>query len=896
MNIVQIEENVKQLIHKIAQDELNKQDFIYELLLAYGHRSQSIGRVRNGERNLAEDKENAVFWKRQIYFKITKQLDLHGLIDQMKNEKRTKSNKIRFLIATDFKTLLAVDTKTQDTLDVPFVDLAKKFDFFLPWAGMEKAVYQGENPADVKAAEKLAKLFDEIKADNFDEAYLNNKESLHQLNIFLSRLLFCYFAEDTEIFKDKQFTSAISKSKEDGSDLSHLINRLFKVLNQSSEDREPNLPDYVADFPYVNGGLFKDDIQVPKFTRKSRRILIECGAELDWSDINPDIFGSMFQAVVHTEQRSTMGQHYTSVPNIMKVIEPLFLNDLYEELEKNQDSVNKLLKLQQRLGQLKIFDPACGSGNFLIIAYKELRKFEMELLKRIQELELEKTGQFSKPFSVIQVSQFYGIEVDDFAHEVAILSLWLTEHQMNLIFKDEFGELLPSLPLKKSGNIILGNATRVNWNEVCPNQNEEIYILGNPPYHGARNQDDLQKSDVKNVFKEDPSHKDADYISCWFLIASEYIKGTCAKYAFVSTNSICQGDHVAILWSKIFDNEQEIFFAHDSFKWTNNAKYNAGVTCIIVGIRNISNGHKYLYTASEMLKVANINGYLSPSNNSFVSKIENGITIRPKMVMGSQARDGGNLIFSQEEKENIVLEYPQSAILFRKLIGSDEFIKGKVRWCLWISDELRELAESIPPLLERINQTYQFRIESKAKTTNGYASIPHKFAQRAHKNGHALLIPAVSSERRTYIPLGFVNDDVIISNRAFVIYEAPLYLFSLLSSKMHMVWVNAVSGRLETRINYSSGISYNTFPFPQLKENQIQLIESQVLKILSIREEYSDKTIADLYDPSDMPEVLKNAHENNDLLIDSCYRSKPFKSDEERLEHLFNLYNKITQG
>ena len=340
MNIIQIEENIKQLIHLISQGKLAHKDFIYELLLAYGHRSQSIGRVRNGERNLAEDKENSVFWKRQIYFKIAKQDDLHGLIDQMKNEKRTESNKIRFLIVTDFKNLLAVDTKTQDTLDIPFGDLAKKFDFFLPWAGMEKAVYQGENPADVKAAEKLAKLFDEIKADNFNEDDLNNKENLHHLNIFLSRLLFCYFAEDTEIFKDKQFTSAISKSNEDGSDLSALIGRLFKVLNQSSEDREADLPDYLADFPYVNGGLFKDDIQVPKFTRKSRRILIECGAELDWSDINPDIFGSMFQAVVHTEQRSTMGQHYTSVPNIMKVIEPLFLNDLYEELEKNQDSVN----------------------------------------------------------------------------------------------------------------------------------------------------------------------------------------------------------------------------------------------------------------------------------------------------------------------------------------------------------------------------------------------------------------------------------------------------------------------------------------------------------------------------------------------------------------------------
>lgn len=563
MNIIQIEENIKQLIHLISQGKLAHKDFIYELLLAYGHRSQSIGRVRNGERNLAEDKENSVFWKRQIYFKIAKQDDLHGLIDQMKNEKRTESNKIRFLIVTDFKNLLAVDTKTQDTLDIPFGDLAKKFDFFLPWAGMEKAVYQGENPADVKAAEKLAKLFDEIKADNFNEDDLNNKENLHHLNIFLSRLLFCYFAEDTEIFKDKQFTSAISKSNEDGSDLSALIGRLFKVLNQSSEDREADLPDYLADFPYVNGGLFKDDIQVPKFTRKSRRILIECGAELDWSDINPDIFGSMFQAVVHTEQRSTMGQHYTSVPNIMKVIEPLFLNDLYEELEKNQDSVNKLLKLQQRLGQLKIFDPACGSGNFLIIAYKELRKFEMELLKRIQELELEKTGQFSKPFSVIQVSQFYGIEIDDFAHEVAILSLWLVEHQMNLAFRVEFGEIVPALPLKISGNVICNNATQVDWLKFCEpdSPDTQILIIGNPPFAGSRKRNSQQSEDLKLVFNN-KNYKLLDYVSAWFYKGASFISKTNAKLGFVSTNSVTQGEQVSLLWPRIFNMGVEISWAH----------------------------------------------------------------------------------------------------------------------------------------------------------------------------------------------------------------------------------------------------------------------------------------------------------------------------------------------
>ncbi|MER1959811.1 class I SAM-dependent DNA methyltransferase, partial [Proteus vulgaris] len=580
MNIVQIEENVKQIISKITQDELNKQDFIYELLLAYGHRSQSVGRVRSGERNLAEDKENSVFWKRQLYFKIAKQQDLYGLIDQMKQERRTEGNKIRFLIVTDFKKLLAIDTKTNDSLDIEFSDLAKKFDFFLPWAGMEKAVYQGENPADVKAAEKLAKLFDEIKADNFDEDGLNNKENLHQLNIFLSRLLFCYFAEDTEIFKDKQFSDAIgSHTKQDGSDLSDYLKRLFVVLNQSKQQRPKDLPDYLSDFPYVNGGLFKDDIQVPKFNRKSRQILIECGAELDWSDINPDIFGSMFQAVVHTEQRSNMGQHYTSVPNIMKVIEPLFLNDLYEELEKNQDSINKLLQLQQRLGQLKIFDPACGSGNFLIIAYKELRKFEKELLKRIQELELDKTGQLSKPFSVIQVSQFYGIEIDDFAHEIAILSLWLAEHQMNIAFKDEFGESLPSLPLKKGGNIINANAVQISWSDLCPiTENDEVFVLGNPPYKGFSQQSESQKNDLYAVIG---STTKLDYISCWFIKGSQYIKSTKGSLAFVSTNSLSQGEQVSLLWPLIYQNNVDIHFAHKAFKWTNSAKSNAGVTCII---------------------------------------------------------------------------------------------------------------------------------------------------------------------------------------------------------------------------------------------------------------------------------------------------------------------------
>lgn len=889
MNIVQIEENVKQLIHKISKGELHRKEFIYELLLAYGHRSQSIGRVRNGERNLAEDKENTVFWKRQIYFKIAKQCDLHGLIDQMKNEKRTESNKIRFLIVTDFKTLLAVDTKTQDTLDVPFGDLAKKFDFFLPWAGMEKAVYQGENPADVKAAEKLAKLFDEIKADNFDEDDLNNKENLHQLNIFLSRLLFCYFAEDTEIFKDKQFTSAISKSNEDGSDLSSLIGRLFKVLNQSSEDRETDLPDYLADFPYVNGGLFKDDIQVPKFTRKSRRILIECGAELDWSDINPDIFGSMFQAVVHTEQRSTMGQHYTSVPNIMKVIEPLFLNDLYEELEKNQDSVNKLLKLQQRLGQLKIFDPACGSGNFLIIAYKELRKFEMELLKRIQELELEKTGQFSKPFSVIQVSQFYGIEIDDFAHEIAILSLWLTEHQMNIVFKDEFGESKALLPLRDSGNIVQGNSLQINWKSVCNNADSEIYILSNPPYMGFKMQDQKQKKDMERIFNEVSNYKFLDYIACWFMLASDYINENC-KVGFVSTNSICQGVQVELLWPEIYKRSVDICFAHQSFKWSNNARSNAGVTCVIIGLQ-----HKDAIKTKTLINnlsksvVKNINSYLIDSSNVIVAKRRVPLSKLPKISDGSGALDGGNLILSSEEKAQLILADERVKPFVRNYTGSNEFINGIERYCLWIEDNELEKALTIPLLKERIDAVKEFRSNAGTRAQTAI-SRPHKFAWINQPQQSQIIIPTVSSERREYIPMGFSDISVIVSNSASIVHDPEPYVFALLQSRMHMVWTKTLAGRLRTDIRYTSAICYNTFPVPKLMKAAIFKLNESAFKILAVRESYSHLSLAQLYDPEKMPLDLKQAHKENDLLVEKLYKSSEFKTDEERLERLFHYY------
>lgn len=600
MNSVQIEENVKSLVKHVSSQKISKDDFVYELLLAYGHRKSVVNRVKSGERNLAKD-AGEVILKRHLYFKPCTS-NLFAEIDALKNSKTVATNKIRFVVITDFSQLIAIDTKTQDTLDIELGQLPKHFDFFLPWSGMEKMVYRGENPADVKAAEKMADFFDHIKATNYPANA--TKEQLHDLVVFLNRLLFCFFAEDTKIFSKNQFANLLNQhTQEDGIDLQGVFERLFYVLNTPAHQRN-DLPKYLNDFPYVNGGLFKRQIRVPSFDAKARRMLLDSG-QLDWADINPDIFGSMIQGVADSETRSKMGMHYTSVSNIMKVIEPLFLNDLYEEFDKCNDNINKLKKLQVRLSRIKFFDPACGSGNFLIITYKEIRELEIEILKRIRELEgmsdSGMTGLFDESHSAIRLDQFYGIELDDFAHEIAILSLWLVEHQMNMVFETEFGYTVPTLPLKQSGRIVAGNATRIDWELVCPSQEEdEVYLFGNPPYLGARNQSQEQKKDVCAAFNGHVDYKDSDYVTCWFLLASKYITNKKAFYAFVSTNSICQGEQVSYLWSRIFKRGQEIIFAYESFKWKNNAKSNAGVTCVILGVANKS-PNKKLFSQAEKI-------------------------------------------------------------------------------------------------------------------------------------------------------------------------------------------------------------------------------------------------------------------------------------------------------
>lgn len=883
MNISQVEEKVKALVGNIDQAE-----FLFNLLDCYGKPKASITRLKmtgKGGYNLSK-RADEVLWKKQVYFKATESDQLLSVIDEMKHAESVTKHQPRFIIAINSTHLLAIDTKTQDTLDIPIAELNKKFDFFLPWAGLEKAQAQSENPADVKAAEKMAKLFDLLRDNNT----ATTTQEIHAQNVFLSRILFCYFAEDTGIFEpQKLFTNHIaSHTAVDGSDLDDYLGKIFDVMNQ---EHRTGLPDYITDFPYVNGGLFADKLPVPKFNRKSRAMLIECGADLNWSEINPDIFGSMIQAVIDPEERATMGMHYTNVPNIKKVIDPLFLNELKEEFEKHSDSKAKLEQLLLRLEHLKIFDPACGSGNFLIISYKELRQLEMGIFKRLQEL--SKNGLI--PLSRIKLSQFYGIELDDFAHEVAILSLWLAEHQMNMKFKATFGNCAPALPLKSSGNVVCGNSAQIDWNDVCPpNVGHEIYILGNPPYLGARLQDSDQKSDMEAAFGENFPFSNLDYIALWFYKAARYISSTESRSyaAFVSTNSISQGEQTSILWPEIFSKGIEIDFVHQSFKWENNAKNNAAVICVIIGLRKIeSQKSKYIFKDGLSQLAKNIGPYLVDSTNDVVSKISKPISKFPPIYFGSMPNDGGNLLLTEEEAKSLIKEDPTAKKLVRRTVGSHDLLHGENRYCLWLNEKNRSHNSEI---LKRVEATRKVRASSTRASTKALANTPYLFGEIRHQDGPSIVVPAHTSERRHVIPIGFLTNSEIINNSAFAIYDATPLLFGILSSFMHTLWVSVVGGRIKTDFRYSAAICYNTFPFPKISDAQAKSISTAALSILGAREIYSDLTLAEIYDPGNEPPEVIDAHQDLDSLIESLYQSTPFVSDESRLAALFKMYKKMT--
>lgn len=778
MSSHKIENNLEKIIAN-----LNKDEFIYEFLIAYGISKSVVTRLKKGDQNRSK-REDEVLYAKKIIFRIEDENNLLNAIDDIAQDAGVQKHSPRFAIMTDFKHLVAKDLKLGKALDIELNDLPKHYEFFLPLAGSEVYHSANDNEADRNAAYKMATLYDHLIEENPD--IYQSKEQIHHLNVFLSQLLFCFFAEDTGIFPDDSiFTNTLVQHTDDnGKDTHVFLDKLFARLD--SQDTT-GLPEFLAKFPYVNGGLFQDKISSPKFSAKARKILVELG-ELQWKNINPDIFGSMIQAVTTGVDRSKLGQHYTSVPNILKLIKPLFLDEFYEELEK-ANTINQLFKLQNRIANAKFFDPACGSGNFLIITYKELRVLEIEIIKKI--IELSNDAMPNAFASQINISQFYGIEIDDFAHEVAILSLWLAEHQMNIIFEErlfDYAEVSSILPLKSMGNIKQGDATLISWEKVCPiTPTDEVYIIGNPPYLGARYQKDEHREQIEYLLSDYENYRRLDYIVCWFHKASNYIKGHNAKFAFVSTNSITQGEQVKPVWSKIFEKNLEINFAYKSFKWTNNAKGNAGVTVIIIGVRNCSTSPKYLFDKNIKSTVKNINGYLSDDGNLSVSSRTKPLSNFQTITRTNPALDDGNFLLDENEKYSLIKQCPKAEKIIRPVVGAHEFLQGKKKFCLWISDDDLPLALSIQPIKERIDKVKAYRLSKKDRPRNDPTTFPHRFLKTKLAKESVLFVPTVSSKRRAYIPCGFFDNQTVIIDPNFAVYEPTPITFAIISSRMHMV-------------------------------------------------------------------------------------------------------------
>lgn len=880
INIETLESDVRAIVENVSPET-----FIYDLLRAYGLPKASITRLQKGSYNLSKV-PGEVLWKNKVLFKVERNEDIHLTIERLKSDEAVSKKNPRFIVVTEYTNLVAFDTNTRDSLDIKFNELYRFFSFFLPWAGREKVQIEIENPADVRAAEKMGGLYDAIVANNPVESDVQK----HQINVFLSRLLFCFYAEDTGIFSIRsQFTNSISNhTKLDGSDLGQYFRKLFAILDNGERTQ---IPGYFRDFPYVNGGLFSEEVAVPNFNAKSRKIVLECG-NLNWSAINPDIFGSMIQAVVNPNKRGRLGMHYTSIANIMKVIEPLFLNDLCLALDRAGSNASKLSQLLERICKIRVFDPACGSGNFLIVAFKELCKIEIEILKRLN------CGQRLFAFEQrVSISQFYGVEIDNFAFETAKLSLWISKHQMNKHFEAVFSKMKPTLPLLESGNFVCGNAIRIDWSNLFQTDADaELYVVGNPPYLGYSMQSKEQKKDLQYSCKDIEGYRTLDYISCWFIKASKLISSNNAKFAFVSTNSITQGEQVAVLWPNIFKDGNEIFFAHQSFKWGNNARKNAGVVCVVIGVQSQdSTSVKRLISGESDRVVPYINPYLASGSTVFIKKRSKALSLLPNIVRGSGAVDGGHLMLTPAERQEIIRANASASEFIREAVGSAELIKRSARYCLWIESSRKENAIAIPGIKQRIELVMNFRKRSKKRATQLSASSSHLFGEPRHSNDIALVVPRVSSENREYIPINYVKRGVVVLDSAHAIYGKEMFVFSVLSSKLHMAWVKAVAGRLKTDFRYSSALCYNTFPFPEISDSKREVLEGCAFSVLDAREEHSEKTLAQLYDPEKMPENLRRAHHEMDLAVERCYRKKPFRDDDERLEYLFNLYAKMIE-
>lgn len=911
MNAVEIEEAISQL----ALEPFDRDEFPFLFLEAFGNKATTIKRLKSGATN-GSDLEGGVLQRSNIHIATCDEGAVGDKLTELRESPATSKGKVKFILATDGVNFEAEDLNSGETVACEYKDFPDHFGFFLQLAGISTVKQIRENAFDIKATSRLNRLYIELLRKNPE---WGTAERRHDMNHFMARLIFCFFAEDTDIFEGEGlFTDTIDKmSERDSSNTHEIISEIFRAMDVPYDEREDaNLPRWANAFPYVNGDLFSGSVDTPKFSKIARSYLVHIG-NLDWTKINPDIFGSMIQAVTDEEERGALGLHYTSVPNILKVLNPLFLDDIREKLEQAGDNPRMLLNLRKRISKIRVFDPACGSGNFLVIAYKELRAIEAEINRRRGEEHRR---------SEIPLTNFRGIELRDFPAEVARLALIIAEYQCDEVYRGQKEALDDFLPLDATNWIINGNALRLDWLSICPphgtavnivgddlfgsesnavnvdfaNDGGETYLCGNPPYRGSSLQTSDQKADLEALFgKLTKSWKNFDYIAGWFIKASEFIKYVDGKYAFVSTNSICQGQQVPMLWPLIYENDQQIDFAFTSFKWSNLASYNAGVIVIIVGVSSRNKKQKKLFVNSKdepiLRVVSNINPYLVPAGDSIVEGRSKPLGPHSQMLKGNQPTDGGHLCLNMNEAKKILQASPEAGKYIYHYIGSKELIRGEKRYCIWVSDSEYRDAIQIESLAQRFKMVAQVRRDSSASTTRPYAEYPYRFRQiQSVGDDLSIIIPSVSSESREYLPVGVVGKKSIVSNLAFAIYDAPLFNLSLIASKLHKVWISTVCGKLKTDFRYSNVLGWNTFPVPKLTEKNKEDLCRCAENILIARESHFPATIAELYNADKMPLNLRAAHDHNDEVIERIYIGRCFKNDTERLEKLFELYAKMT--
>lgn len=836
-----------------------------------------------------------LLWKATILVEMkSKGKDLNKAIKQAKDyvDSLPQHHLPKYILVCDFEHFRLLDLEENTEQHFLLKDLVKNVQHFGYLLGYQKKTYKEQDPANIKAAELMGKLHDRLEEIGYKG---------HDLEVYLVRILFCLFAEDTTIFNKQQFQDYLEyRTSEDGSDLASRLQELFQVLNTPNAERFSNLDESLADFPYVNGKLFEENLRTASFDTKMRQALLNC-CYLDWSKISPAIFGSMFQSVMNPTERRNLGAHYTSEKNILKLIKPLFLDELWQEFEKVKGNENKLRNFHTRISQLRFLDPACGCGNFLIIAYRELRLLEIEIVKILLK---GRTVLSINDYLLLDVDKFYGIEYEEFPAQIAQVAMWLIDHQLNLLASEIFGNYYIRLPLKKSANIKHGNALRIDWGSLLQVDENYDYIIGNPPFIGSKLMTSEQRVDVANEFENITGSGVLDYVTAWYAKAVKFIQNKNTQVAFVSTNSIVQGEQVSIVWSFLLNKfNAKIYFAHRTFKWSNEAKGNAAVYCIIVGFGSKDRDNKRIFEYEDIsgepheVNAKNINGYLVDAPNIFVTKRRKPICQVPEISFGSMPNDGGNFLFTDIEKNEFVRTEPMSKQFFRPLLSAHEFLNGHNRWCLWLKNAEPSTLKNSKLIAERVERVKQVRESSTRLATKKLAQFPTLFGEDRQPSKSYILIPRHSSENRKYIPFGFFDSNYIVSDSCSFIETTSLYYFGILMSIMHMHWVNSVCGRLESRYRYSNELVYNNFPFPENPtDKQKQAIEEKAQRVLDVRTKYPNSSLADLYDSLTMPPDLVKAHNELDKAVDITYHSQPFTSEAKRMEFLFEMFEKYTAG